>query len=142
LENVKNKNAFTILEMLIVIIVVTIISSTMLININQFNQKHSLNQIAKQFGANFNMLQSQSITRTCNSHIEVNESEYRMFICDEHYKTESLPKNITAKTRFTSNISINKNGNLRFGSGRVIFASRDFEKQIIFSIGEGRYRIE
>jgi type II secretory pathway pseudopilin PulG len=142
LESVKNKNAFTILEMLIVIIVVTIITSTMLVNINQFNQKHSLNQIAKQFGANFNMMQSQSIMRTCNSHIEVYQTEYKIIICDEHYKTETLPSNITAKTKFTSNISVNKNGNLRFGAGRVIFTSQDFEKQIIFSIGEGRYRIE
>lgn len=128
--------------MLIVIIVVVVISTTTLVSVNQFNQKHHLNQLAKQFGADFNMMQSESITNACNSHIEVNELDYEVFICDEIRKSESLPSGITATTKFTSNISVNKNGNLRFGAGRVIFKSRNYEKQIIFSIGEGRYKIE
>ena len=137
----RKTNAFTMLEMLVVLIIVTVITTTMLTDMTNFYKHYNINQTIKKIGSDMNMIQTKSITKTCDSYIKLHEQNYEVYICDELYKKEDNFKDVKMKNNFDNQITINKYGNIN-RAGTITFQNKDVTKKMIFSIGEGRYRVE
>ena len=101
-----------------------------------------INQNITLIGSIFNSLQTKSITQNKTGYIKIRDNKLDVVYDNKQLKTYNLDENIFITTNFDSNkLEVNKYGNI-LRAGTVFLRYKNIEKKMVFSIGEGRYRVE
>lgn len=135
-----NKQAFTILEMLFVLMVVSIIIFIMSFSFQFFN-KFILNQEIDKLTAHLTVSQSQAI-------LQNEEIEFKLYPdgYDIKQQEEVYSYRFNGCTQLTNNfpnntLVINENGNIN-RAGTITFHCNDYQKDLVLQLGGGRYYVK
>ena len=142
LKLVLNNKGFTYLETLIVLGIVSIIFFVSLISISNFNNNRLIKQNITLIGSLFNGLQTKSITQNSSGYIKFRNNILDVYFNNRLIKTYNLDNKLKITTNFDGDkIEVNKYGNI-LRAGTITLQYKNKIKKMIFSIGEGRYRVE
>ena len=137
-----DNKGYTLLEMLVVLMIVMIIFYVMFICFTAFNSQMNLNFTIDSLGSDYQMLQTMSVANMVDGQIILNDDSYEVYSDDESILKREYQPCVTQTNNFTdSTININNYGNISRG-GTITFTCSSYTTQMIFSIGDGRYRIE
>ena len=137
-----NNKGYTYLETLIVLAIVSIIFFVSLINVANFNDNRVIKQNITLIGSLFNGLQTKSITQNAKGYIKFRTNKIDIHFDNKLIKTYNLDEKLNITSNFDGDrLEVNKYGNVLRG-GTITINYKEKSKKMIFSIGEGRYRVE
>ncbi len=138
----KNNNAFTLLEMLIVIFIVSIISFTMIVKTITIYNTMKVNNTINLIGSSYNFLQTKAIINNEKGYIVIENNKISAFLNNKLIGERKIEKNINITMSFKNNqIHINKNGNIA-SAGHILINCGKIKRKMIFTIGQGRYYVQ
>lgn len=137
-----NKKAFTMLEMMLVLLIISVILGITLISIKSFDTKNTLNQVAKTITSRYELSRSLAESNHTDCYLSLNDNTIKVE-CDNQVKSErKLPKGVTISTNYRKNsIKMNKNGHVA-RAGTITVNYKDGSKQIKIGIGKGDITIK
>ncbi len=138
----KNNKAFTLLEMLMVMFIVTLIMAISTFNVVISNQNITLTKDLNALGLTIQSMQMLSLANNKPSNIEFDESGFEAFLNNKSKYSYKYNGDYNLKTNFKGyNIQINEDGNVKRG-GKVTYANNQIEKTLTLTIGSGNYEIK
>lgn len=137
-----SKKAFTMLEMILVLMIISVILGITLISIKSFNTNNTLNQVAKTVASRYELTRSLAEANHTNCYLSLNDNTIKVE-CDDVVKSEwALPKGVTITTNYSKNtIKMNKNGHIA-RAGTITINYKDGSKKVKIGIGKGDIHIE
>lgn len=133
---------FTLLEMLLVFLIISLIFFIMTINLKTFQITYKLKNEAKFLGSSLSSMQINSITNNTKGMIKITNKYINYYEEDKLIYQYQRDIKTTIKTNFPNNIiKINKLGNVYQG-GTITIQEKNITKKIIIYLGNGRYKIE
>lgn len=127
--------------MLIVLTIVSLIFYTMFIFVDKFQVENEINKELELLGTVVQTVQTQAIVKHTEMDIVIDENKISVKSPNVVYEHE-VSEEISISTNFTDQtIGIKENGNLK-KAGTITYTNESISKKIIFTIGNGRYRIE
>ena len=136
----ENKKAFTILEMIVVLLIVSTISFVTINGIREITIRSDVNNIAKLIGTKFNLGQNLAQLNNEKYELEVNK-DINLKTTNRIIFHQKIKDDITITSNFNNNtISINERGNIS-RAGTIKVQKGKYVKEIVFSIGSGSYDI-
>lgn len=137
-----SKKAFTILEMILVLMIISVILGITLISIKNFNTNNTLNQVAKTITSRYELTRSLAEANHTNCYLSLNDNTIKVE-CDDEVKSErALPKGVTITTNYSKDtVKMNKNGHIA-RAGTITINYKASSKKVKIGIGKGDIRIE
>ena len=137
-----DKRAFTMLEMIVVLLIVSVIVFGTTISIKNLNENNILNQTIKLIGSKYNTAQSIALVNNHECYVDFKESKVELICNEKVISLDELDKNIIISSNFIDDkIKINKKGNIS-RAGTIVLKSKAKTKNMVFSIGKGNYVVK
>lgn len=137
-----NNKAYTMLEMIIVIMIVSIIIFVSSVSINHYQTSNQLNQVAKMIGSKYNLTKNYAQINNKKCSISLEKPMLITTCGDNQLSSYSYPKNMSVTSNFENNtISVNKKGHVS-RAGTITIKLNNKEKQMTIGVGKGDYDIK
>lgn len=131
----KNNNAFTMLEMMMVLGVVVVISFITINVANGFRDNYEVQIAIDTFGSDYNTMQTYAIVNGVSCYIDINESSYSVYYDNTLIETVTF-SDVTMSSNFSDGkVKVNEYGNIT-QAGTITFNNGE---KLVFTIGVGRY---
>ena len=131
----KSNNAFTMLEMMMVLGVVCVISFITINCANEFRENYEVQIAIDTFGSDYNTMQTYAIVNGVSCYIDINTNSYSVYYDDLLIETVTFDS-VTMSSNFSDGkVKVNEYGNIT-QAGTIIFNNGD---KLVFTIGVGRY---
>lgn len=137
----RSKDAYTLLEMLVVLAIVALCSWIMIINIFDVLEYYQVKTVAYKFTNELSALQYISKINQQTAEVRLSDDSYQIYYQQELQEEIQLQGGVMMENNFNDKISFNQFGNIAQG-GTVIFYKDDQQVMVKYGIGNGHYRIE
>jgi competence protein ComGD len=139
---VKNNKGFTFLEMLLVLMITSLIFFTMAFPFTNFLDGQKIKEDINTLGSDLQVGQSYALTQGSKVKFKINSTSYQVYVEDKYIQEKEFHKGVKVGTNFKDNIiSYNENGHIN-QAGTITFTKGDNTKEMVFTIGDGRYVIK
>lgn len=137
---IYKNNAFTLLEMLLVLFIISIVFQIMTISMREFNYQNKLNKETDKIA--MQIMSVKKIAYIKNSECEYSIDNTNIRCSDGYIRDFENTENIKVDSNFNNNIiKINKEGHLNT-AGTINIEYENHFKKIVFLLGNGGYYIE
>lgn len=137
-----SKRAFTYLEMIVVLAIISIIMFTMGVSINKFHTNNQINQVVKIIGSKYNYTKNKAVIQKQECQINFLNDKFNVKCNDDMLYEYQCPSGMIITTNFINDqIKINTNGHIQRG-GTITIKIDNHIKKMKFGIGDSDYAVE
>ncbi|MBE6183762.1 prepilin-type N-terminal cleavage/methylation domain-containing protein [Bacillus ginsengihumi] len=142
----NEEQGFTLIEMLIVILVMTIVASFGFINIKPLWTTVKKHLFINQLQVDLYYAQTYAITKQTNVYVQFYERANRYMMTDNQHQhlivDRKLPENVDMLSEGTfSSYTINPDGNVT-NFGTIYFRAGEEQVKLVVNIGRGRFYVQ
>lgn len=139
----KNKNGFTLIEMLFTLAILSILILLFVPSFNKTVQNQQVNQFLHVLQSDVLYMQNLSTGNKSDIRMIFNENHYVVtnYLSNDIFIERQYPNDVTIQTRTINYVSFNDKGTIRY-PGTIQIKSRHKNYRVIFPLGKGRFYID